>query len=229
MVIQATAGNDVPTCGPGNSGCKNQQVRSSSTEVSNLSLDGQSVAGFEVGADLDDDPSSDSFTNEVEVNIPVPDDEAWELTGDLTVTFDADDLNFAPKQWRVGLKAYGQYVEKPTAITMPGSSFIAEAYAGRVTLTWETGTEVDNAGFNLHRAMTQDGPYTQVNETLITSEGDAASGASYSFVDTPDYGTYYYQLEDVDYRGVSTMHGLVRVTVARPLRRPLYRPSLPEF
>jgi hypothetical protein len=41
--------------------------------------------------------------------------------------------------------------------------------------------------------------------------------------------TVYYQLEDVDYHGVSTMHGPVRVTVARPLRRPLYRPTLPEF
>jgi hypothetical protein len=120
-----------------------------------------------------------------------------------------------------------EFKQKPTAITLV--SFTAQADAGGVALAWETGTEVDNAGFNLHRAMTQNGPWTQLNEALIPAQGDPVSGASYSFVDTPDYGTYYYQLEDVDYHGVSTMHGPVRVTVARPLRRPLYRPTLPEF
>jgi len=116
---------------------------------------------------------------------------------------------------------------EPTAITL--ASFTAQAGAGGVTLAWETATEVDNAGFNLYRAMVEDGPYTQINETLIAAEGDAVSGASYSFVDRPDYGTFYYKLEDVDYYGVSTLHGPVRVTLARPLRRPLYRPTLPAL
>jgi parallel beta-helix repeat protein len=120
-----------------------------------------------------------------------------------------------------------EFEQKPTAIALV--SFSAQAGADSVALAWETGTEVDNAGFNLHRAMTQDGPWTQINEALIAAQGDPVSGASYSFLDTPDYGTYYYRLEDVDYNGVSTIHGPVRVTVARPLRRPLYRPSLPEF
>jgi hypothetical protein len=117
--------------------------------------------------------------------------------------------------------------EKSTAIDL--ASFTAEAGAGSVTLAWETGTEIDNAGFNLYRALLEDGPYTQINGALIAAEGDAVSGGSYSFVDTSDYGTFYYQLEDVDYYGTSTLHGPVKVTVARPLRRPLYRPTLPEF
>lgn len=113
MEIQATAGTSVPTCGPYNWGCKNQQVNSSRTKVSNLSLDGEPIADFLVSANLADNPTSSEFTNKVEVNIPVPDDKAWTLTGDLTVLFKAADLNFAPKQWRVGLTAYGQYVEEP--------------------------------------------------------------------------------------------------------------------
>jgi hypothetical protein len=108
-------------------------------------------------------------------------------------------------------------------------SFTAQAGADGVALAWETGTEVDNAGFNLYRALTQDGPWTQINGALIPAQGDPVSGASYSFTDVPDYGTFYYQLEDVDLYGVSTMHGPVRVTVARPLRRPLYRPAMPQF
>ncbi|TEU18840.1 MAG: hypothetical protein E3J21_05110 [Anaerolineales bacterium] len=116
-----------------------------------------------------------------------------------------------------------------TAIALPSASFTAQAGAGSVTLAWETGTELDNAGFNLYRAMLKDGPYTQINDALIAAQGDAVSGAGYSFLDAPDYGTFYYQLEDVDYYGTSTLHGPVKVTVARPLRRPLYRPRLPEF
>jgi hypothetical protein len=117
--------------------------------------------------------------------------------------------------------------EEPTAVSL--TFFSAQAGADGVTLAWETATEVDNAGFNLYRALTQDGPWTQINDGLIPAKGDPVSGASYSFVDRPHYGTYYYQLEDVDYHGVSTQHGPVRVTLARPVRRPLYRPRLPQF
>jgi hypothetical protein len=117
--------------------------------------------------------------------------------------------------------------EEPTAIDL--LSFSAEAGAEGVALAWETATELDNAGFNLYRALLDGGPYSKVNGALISAKGDAVSGASYSFVDTADYGTYYYKLEDVDLYGVSTMHGPVRVTVARPARRPLYRPTPPPF
>jgi len=118
MVIHATAGTTVSTCGPSNWGCKNQEVRSSQTEVANLYLDGLGVAGFMVSADLSEDPTAPSFTHALEVDIPVPDDQAWELTGDIIVTFDTDDLNFSPKQWRVGLQAYGEYVTAaPTTTT----------------------------------------------------------------------------------------------------------------
>jgi len=117
--------------------------------------------------------------------------------------------------------------EEPTAIDLV--SFTAEAGDGGVTLTWETATELDNAGFNLYRALLQDGPYTQVNDALIPAQGDPVAGASYSFLDTPDHGTFYYKLEDVDYYGVSTLHGPVKATVARPLCRPLYRPTPPNF
>jgi hypothetical protein len=123
-----------------------------------------------------------------------------------------------------------QFCAISTAVTGPGSSFNAEASAGRrVALTWETDTELDNAGFNLYRALLKDGPYTQINEALIAAEGDAVGGASYSFLDRPDYGTFYYKLEDVNLYGVSTLHGPVKVTLARrPLRSPLYRPRLPR-
>jgi len=116
---------------------------------------------------------------------------------------------------------------EPTAITL--ASFSAQVDAVGVTLTWETATEVDNAGFNLYRALLQDGPWTKINSALIAAQGDPVSGGSYSFLDTPDHGTFYYKLEDVDYHGMGTLHGPVKATVARPLCRPLYRPTPPNF
>lgn len=103
--------------------------------------------------------------------------------------------------------------QRSTAITL--LSFNATALNnGNVFLAWETATEIDNAGFNLYRARTKDGTYKKINDTLIPAQGNATTGASYSFVDTPpSKGTYYYKLEDVDYNGVCTMHGPEKVRV----------------
>ena len=133
----------------------------------------------------------------------------------------------------VGTKA-GQLVESgailgpactPTAVTL--ASFSAEVRGSRVTVRWETGTEVDNAGFNLYRAPSALGPWTRVNPALIAAQGSAVSGAAYTFTDTPGAGTFYYQLEDVDYSGVTTRYEPVRVTVRPVLRRPVRRPVVP--
>jgi hypothetical protein len=97
--------------------------------------------------------------------------------------------------------------DKPTAITLV--SFTAQAEADHVILAWETGAEIDNAGFNLHRATTPDGSYTRLNDALIPATGDPASGDSYTYTDTGVVKgtTYYYKLEDVDIYGISTFHG----------------------
>jgi len=98
------------------------------------------------------------------------------------------------------------------------TSFTAEAGADHVILTWGTGPEIDNAGFNLHRATAEDGPYTKLNDALILAKGDPESGASYVYTDTAVARgvTYYYELEDVDIHGVSTLHGPVSATLLPP-------------
>jgi len=111
MAITATAGTTVSTCGPDASGCKSQEVRSSSTEISNLTLDGQSVTGgLLVNADLNDNPASERFTNSAEVNISVPDNQTWILAGEITIIVDTDDPNFVPMQSNVGMSVLGQYL-----------------------------------------------------------------------------------------------------------------------
>jgi len=96
-------------------------------------------------------------------------------------------------------------------------SFTGQTTDSNVALQWRTASEINNAGFNIYRAMSQDGPYEQVNSALVVAELNAVSGASYSFVDfQPGVGGFYYILEDVDYSGQLTQHGPVYVTVAPP-------------
>jgi hypothetical protein len=101
----------------------------------------------------------------------------------------------------------------PTIVTL--LHFTAEADDdGKVTLTWKTASEINNAGFNICRARRKSGNYIQINNTTIDPRGDETSGASYSFMDTPPGpGTYYYKLEDIDYSSAKTMHGPVKVRV----------------
>jgi hypothetical protein len=94
----------------------------------------------------------------------------------------------------------GVLPQPPTSIDL--ISFTAEADGDTVTLTWETGTETDNAGFNLYRAIAASGPFdTQINDALIAAQGDPFTGATYTFEDAPGPGIFYYLLESVDFSG----------------------------
>lgn len=119
--------------------------------------------------------------------------------------------------------------ENPTAITLV--SFTAQAKGDGVILAWETGTEIDNAGFSLYRATDAAGPYLKINDVLIPAEGDPVTGASYSYLDTAALGEtiYYYQLEDIDFFGVSTIHGPVNTATGLtggPSRENTYLPLI---
>ena len=87
-------------------------------------------------------------------------------------------------------------------------SFDANPSGSAILVTWETGAEVDNAGFALFReaAGTQD--YLQITD-LIPAQGTPTSGASYSFTDTDVVRgvTYDYWLVEVETSGKWTAHG----------------------
>ncbi|HOU15573.1 MAG TPA: PKD domain-containing protein [Anaerolineae bacterium] len=98
----------------------------------------------------------------------------------------------------------------PTAVTL--AAFDAVAQGDAILVTWETASELDNVGFNLYRSKSPDGQYTLLNETLIPPQNPGSViGAVYEWLDTnvqPGV-TYFYKLEDLDVKGVSTFHGPV--------------------
>ena len=97
----------------------------------------------------------------------------------------------------------------PTLIEL--QSFTATAYHAAAILTWQTAAEIDTTGFNILRSEAADGQYVQINDALIPAQGSATEGAAYKFIDKglQNRQTYYFQLEDVDNKGVKTTHGPV--------------------
>lgn len=92
-------------------------------------------------------------------------------------------------------------------------AFNAVRQGDDVELTWETGSELDNAGFHLWRAGMENGEYSRITGSLIPAEGGVTQGARYSYVDVNLVGgaTWFYKLEDVDLSGASTFHGPIAV------------------
>ncbi len=89
---------------------------------------------------------------------------------------------------------------------------------GQVALNWTTGAEIDTAGFNLiRRQLGEDSAASyepvKLNSQLIPSQGTSVEGASYEYMDTPGYGTFFYQLEDIEISGKAGLHPFREVTV----------------
>jgi len=102
----------------------------------------------------------------------------------------------------------------PSVVLITLADFKASPENRKVTITWTTASEIDNAGFNLYRAESEDGEYVKINASLIPAKGSPTSNATYQFIDenVKNRTTYYYKLEDIDLSGKSTMHGPVSVT-----------------
>ena len=104
------------------------------------------------------------------------------------------------------------YKVNPTLIKLV--SFTATPKVNKTILQWSTETEIDNAGFNIYRAESENGKYFKINDALIPAQGSSTQGSSYDFIDkeVKNRKTYYYKLEDIDLNGTSTMHGPVSAT-----------------
>jgi len=100
----------------------------------------------------------------------------------------------------------------PTAVML--MSFNAVARDGAVDLFWQTGSELNNLGFHLYRSLSSSGPFERITEAPIPGLGSSPVGASYTHHDVglSNGVTYFYELEDIETTGGSTLHGPVSAT-----------------
>jgi len=75
-----------------------------------------------------------------------------------------------------------------------------------IIIRWSTETEVNTAGFNVYRSLSEEGPWQQINERLIPGSPDPVLGGSYVFTDTNVVAgvTYWYELEEIELSGQAT-------------------------
>ncbi len=155
--------------------------------------------------------------------------EGLSATGDYHAVVDRSTVpvtlavNTSPLAIRTGLTDCGSLATadfgfmsaSPTAVEM--GEIQATVSVDRVQLGWSTLTERDNAGFNVYRAATPDGPRVQVNDTLIGGVG-TGEGQAYTFAEATPLanGTYFYWIEDVDYDGTVRVQEPVKVEVGPP-------------
>jgi uncharacterized repeat protein (TIGR01451 family) len=137
------------------------------------------------------------------------------VSNTATVTADQTDPNTANNS-----STQTETIAAPTSIQL--QAFAARSGsdrngANRVLLTWKTGGEANNLGFNIYREL--NGNRVRLNPSLIAGSALWMSGAlpkhsgkSYHWIDpyASSAGTEYW-LEDVDVNGTRTMHGPVSV------------------
>lgn len=109
-----------------------------------------------------------------------------------------------------------QFSSGPNAIEL--AAFDASVSGNAVTLTWETASEIDHAGFNLLRGTDAAGSDRQaINGGLIAAQGSQGLGAAYIYLDqNVTAGRYYYWLQALDTTGGSSLHGPAQVEVRVP-------------
>ena len=100
------------------------------------------------------------------------------------------------------------------ALPVTLSHFRAERLdTGVVGIEWTTASELDNAGFNILRSQSKEGPYVKVNPALITGAGTTSERHAYIYRDSgvqPNI-VYFYQIEDVSFSGVRQRLATTRI------------------
>lgn len=128
------------------------------------------------------------------------------LSADPNLAF-AYDIDLASRvvPWDIG----ADDVLGTTAVEL--TSFTATGNDSDVLLEWETGSELDNLGFQLYRSSSEEGPYERITTRLIPGLGSSPAGARYRYRDAAveNGRSYYYELEDIETTGKTERHGPV--------------------
>jgi uncharacterized repeat protein (TIGR01451 family) len=117
-------------------------------------------------------------------------------------------------------------IEGPTAVRV--ESFSAARAPAGVVLSWKTGGELHNLGFNVYKDVA--GEKVRLNPSLIAGSAllmrealEQHGAKTYAWIDNSATSGGAYWLEDVDLNGTRTMHGPIQaqgnITATRPIAR----------
>jgi hypothetical protein len=94
----------------------------------------------------------------------------------------------------------------------------AKYLGGKVSIEWETATELLNKKFIIERISSQQKEWKAIGE--IEGEGNSQELIRYSFLDTdPQYGLNYYRLKQVDFSGSFTYSQKVYINIESSLTK----------
>jgi hypothetical protein len=87
------------------------------------------------------------------------------------------------------------------------------------TLKWTTASEVDNFGFDIYRALVEDGPFDRITTEPLPGAGTTDEPQHYTFADTDIDPTrdYFYYIESISLGGVREKFSPV---IRAPAKRP---------
>ncbi len=99
------------------------------------------------------------------------------------------------------------------ALPVTLSYFRAELTQAGVVLKWTTESEVNNAGFYIHRGQVRDSEFKVINPTMIQGAGTTSERNTYTWKDTTVKSNvaYYYRIEDVSHAGERKQLATVRM------------------
>jgi hypothetical protein len=158
-------------------------------------------------------------------------------TGAFSILPNAFNASF-PDEVRATTTAFSEFIlgsndpDNPLPVELV--SFRGTATAQGVQLTWQTATELNNAGFEVRRKTAGEDFVTIASyrfDPSLRGKGTTSSTTTYSFVDaTVEAGkTYTYRLRSVDYDG--TIHDYaqtVSVEVREPVQARVYEYALEQ-
>jgi FlgD Ig-like domain len=106
-----------------------------------------------------------------------------------------------------------------SALPVKLSSFSVNEVNGKNTITWVTESELENAGFNVLRAVSasEQAPrqkdFIKINAELIRGRGNASTQKTYTYVDefNAEGQIAWYMIQDVSISGKIESHGPIRL------------------
>lgn len=87
-------------------------------------------------------------------------------------------------------------------------------------LKWSTATEVDNFGFDIYRATSEDGPFDRITSTPIPGAGTVDEPRYYEYEDEAIDPTrdYYYYVESISIDGMREQFSpIIKAKAKRPV------------